>query len=82
MFDLERVVGYRGNELTPPDDEEEELPWYHEDELEKWTREELIQWLKNNDPNGVYLDEESLDEIGCVLEKEEAIELIIKQVEG
>ena len=47
-------------------------------ELNSWTREGLIQWLSWNDRNGVYKDEESLQEFGNIVSKEEAIRIIIK----
>lgn len=49
-------------------------------ELLIWSREDLIEWLCWNDKNGVYKDEQSLKEFGNILSKEEAIEIIIKQV--
>ena len=33
-------------------------------ELNNWSRERLIDWLAWNDRNGVYTDEDSLDEFG------------------
>lgn len=51
-------------------------------QLNQWTRESLIQWLSNNDPNGVYSDEDSIREGMDILTKEEAIELIINQLKG
>lgn len=49
-------------------------------ELNSWTREGLIQWLSWNDRNGVYKDEESLQEFGNAVSKEEAIRIITKQI--
>lgn len=49
-------------------------------ELNTWTRLELIEWLCWNDRNGVYRDEESLLEIGVLLGKEEAIEIMTRQI--
>jgi len=51
-----------------------------ESELISWTREELIEWLCWNDRNGVYRDDESLQEFGNIVSKEEAIEIITKQL--
>jgi hypothetical protein len=48
--------------------------------LNSWTRSELIEWLCWNDSNGVYKDEDSLREFDNILEKEEAIEIIAKQI--
>ena len=45
-----------------------------------WSRQDLISWLKWNDPNGVYSDEESLDEIGNIMSFEEGVELVINRV--
>ena len=45
-------------------------------ELKNWSRQSLIDWLKWNDPNGVYDDKQSLNEIGSILSHEEAVEII------
>lgn len=49
-------------------------------ELHSWTRESLIEWLSWNDRNGVYKDEESLQEFGNIVSKEEAMEIMIRQI--
>jgi isopentenyl phosphate kinase len=49
-------------------------------ELNSWSREELIEWLCWNDRNGVYKDEDSLREFDNILGKEEAIEIITRQI--
>ena len=49
-------------------------------ELNSWSREDLIEWLSWNDRNGVYKDEDSLREFDNILGKEEAIEIITKQI--
>jgi len=51
-----------------------------ETELNTWSRLELIEWLCWNDPNGVYRDEQSLREFDNILSKEEAIEIISRQI--
>lgn len=51
-----------------------------ETELNSWSRSELIEWLCWNDPNGVYHDEQSLREFDNILSKEEAIEIITRQI--
>lgn len=48
--------------------------------LTSWTRLELIDWLCWNDRNGIYKDEESLDEIGNILQKEEAMSIVMRQI--
>ena len=45
-------------------------------------REELINWLCWNDPNGVYRDEDSIREGMEVLSYEEAYELYLNQSKG
>ena len=50
-------------------------------DLNSWSRETLIDWLYSNDRNGVYKDEDSLREFGNILSKEEAIELVTKQMQ-
>jgi hypothetical protein len=49
-------------------------------ELNTWSRLKLIEWLCWNDRNGVYKDEESLREFGNIVSKEEAIQIIIRQI--
>ena len=51
-----------------------------EKELNFWSRLDLIEWLCWNDRNGVYRDEESLKEFGNTVSKEEAIEIITRQI--
>ena len=49
-------------------------------ELNSWSRLDLIEWLCWNDRNGVYRDTESLKEFGNKVSKEEAIEIITRQI--
>lgn len=51
-----------------------------EAELNFWSRLDLIEWLCRNDRNGVYKDDESLQEFGNTVSKEEAIEIITRQI--
>ena len=51
-----------------------------ENELNSWSRLDLIEWLCWNDKNGVYRDEDSLHEFGNTVSKELAIEIITKQI--
>ncbi len=51
-----------------------------ETELNSWSRLALIDWLCWNDRNGVYKDEDSLREFGNTVSKEEAIEIISRQI--
>ena len=51
-----------------------------ENELNSWSRLDLIEWLCWNDKNGVYRDEDSLKEFGNTVSKELAIEIITKQI--
>lgn len=50
-------------------------------ELVTWDREKLINWLCWNDPHGIYTDEESMDELGNIMSKEEGIAIIMRQIE-
>ncbi len=61
-----KVMELRGEELAT--------------ELNSWSRLALIDWLSWNDKNGVYKDEDSLAEFGNILSKEEAIEIMIRQI--
>lgn len=49
-------------------------------ELQLWTRMDLISWLSWNDRNGIYSDEQSLLEFENILSKEEAIEIMFRQI--
>jgi hypothetical protein len=49
-------------------------------ELNTWSRLDLIEWLSWNDKNGVYKDEQSLAEFDNILSKEEAIEIMTRQI--
>jgi hypothetical protein len=49
-------------------------------ELNSWSRLDLLEWLCWNDRNGVYRDTESLQEFGNTVSKEEAIEIITRQI--
>lgn len=51
-----------------------------ETELNSWSRLDLIEWLCWNDRNGVYRDEDSLQEFGNTVSKEEAVEIISRQI--
>ena len=51
-----------------------------ETELNSWSRLDLIEWLCWNDRNGVYRDDQSLKEFDNILGKEEAIEIITRQI--
>ena len=44
------------------------------------TCEEIINWLQWNDPNGVYTDKQSLKEFDNILSKEEAVEIMKRQI--
>jgi hypothetical protein len=45
------------------------------------TRKDLIEWLCWNDPNGIYKDEQSSNELGNVMTREEGIEIVLRQIE-
>lgn len=49
-------------------------------ELQTWERSRLIDWLCWNDKNGIYDDISSVREFDQILEKEDAIEIIINQI--
>jgi hypothetical protein len=50
-------------------------------EVKEMTREELIEVLEWNDPNGTYNDEDSILEFGEVMSRDEAEVLVINQFE-
>ena len=49
-------------------------------ELDSWSRQDLIDWLSWNDRNGVYKDDDSLREFDNILSKEEAKEIMTRQI--
>lgn len=49
-------------------------------ELNSWSRLDLIEWLSWNDRNGVYSDEDSLREFDQIISREEALEIIVRQI--
>jgi len=49
--------------------------------LNSLTREDIIEWLIWNDPNGTYDDEQSLKELGNIMSIEEGIEIMHRQIE-
>lgn len=46
-----------------------------------WSREDLIAWLRWNDPNGSYTDEDAATEDMDPLEVEDAVDIIMGHVE-
>lgn len=62
-----RIMEFSGEELT--------------NKLNSWSRQELIDWLCWNDRNGVYSDQDSLQEFGEILNKKRALEIMISQIE-
>lgn len=49
-------------------------------ELNLWKRQDLITWLKWNDPNGIYDDNQSMNEFNNKMSKEEGITIIFRQI--
>lgn len=45
------------------------------------SRKDIIEWLSWNDPNGIYSDERSLKELGNVMSRDEAVEIMLRQIE-
>ena len=48
--------------------------------LKHTPREEVIDWLQWNDPNGVYEDIASMNEFGNIVTKEEGVEIMKRQI--
>jgi hypothetical protein len=48
---------------------------------DQMTRYDIIEWLMWNDPNGIYEDELSLDEIGNIVSKEEGVGIMRRQTQ-
>ena len=51
-------------------------------QIKKLTRKDLIQWLCNNDSNGIYTDKDSLNEGLPILTIKEARKLVFTQIKG
>lgn len=49
--------------------------------LNAMDRNDIIEWLAWNDPNGIYHDEQSLKELGNIMTRDEGLEIMIRQVE-
>ena len=49
--------------------------------LNKMDRLDLIKWLMNNDPNGCYSDQDSINEGYKPITREEALKIAISQIE-
>ena len=49
--------------------------------LNALTREDIIEWLMWNDPNGIYSDEQSTNELGNIMSREEGLEIMLRQAE-
>jgi hypothetical protein len=45
------------------------------------SREDIIEWLSWNDPNGIYHDQQSLKELGNIMTHEEGLEILLRQVD-
>ncbi|MFS2187258.1 hypothetical protein ACCC92_11340 [Mucilaginibacter sp. Mucisp84] len=45
------------------------------------TREDIQEWLMWNDPNGIYSDERSMKELGNIMTREEALEIMLRQAD-
>ncbi len=50
------------------------------EELKKWCREAIIDWLKWNDRNGIYDDEQCMDELGFIMTYEQGVEIMVGQI--
>ncbi|WP_177183489.1 hypothetical protein [Olleya namhaensis] len=48
--------------------------------MNTWSRLELIDWLCWNDRNGIYRDEDSISEMDNILGRNEAIEIMSRQI--
>lgn len=48
--------------------------------LKNWCRQDLINWLKWNDPNGIYDDKQCMAETGDIMSYEEGVEIMVKQI--
>lgn len=49
--------------------------------IQDMSRNDIIQWLCWNDPNGIYSDERSMKEFENILSRTEAVEILLRQCE-
>ena len=49
--------------------------------INSMSREDLIEWLSWNDPNGIYSDSQSMKEFGRVMSRDEGMEILLRQCE-
>lgn len=71
-----------GGTFTPSELQEldEALVEHVDHELRKWTRRALLDWLKWNDPNGSYSDEDQIRDGYDPLTRDELHELVMDSV--
>lgn len=49
--------------------------------LNALNRQNMIEWLMWNDPNGIYDDGQSLKEFGNTMSREQGLEILLRQAE-
>lgn len=54
----------------------------NKEQVKNLSRNQLIQWLCENDPNGIYSDKDSINEGMPILGIKEARELVLNQING
>ena len=52
-----------------------------QNEIDTLSRNDIIDWLQRNDPNGIYTDKQSIKELGFVMSREEGIEIMTRHIE-
>jgi hypothetical protein len=45
------------------------------------SRDDIIEWLAWNDPNGIYCDDQSFKELGNIMSRSEGLEILLRQIE-
>ena len=50
-------------------------------EISLLNRLQIIDWLQWNDPNGIYVDKQSREELGRIMTRKEGIEIMTRQIE-
>ena len=48
--------------------------------MDTFSREDFIEWLSWNDPNGIYEDEQSMKELNNIITIEEGREIMSRQI--
>jgi len=52
-----------------------------QNEIDTLSRNDIVDWLQWNDPNGIYNDKLSMKELGSIISRNEGIEIMTRLIE-